>query len=212
MNQFKSKLDEKKHEAEQMLEIISEISQAEGSVNKTAMLKSAFVLLLYNIIESTAFLVFERVHEKIAIENYEQLGSKIRKVWVEFFFSHHTSEFHHEHLEKTLQQQLRFPHLEKFTDRIKLFSGNLDARKIDEILKKYDIGVITTPNRAKLLTIKNRRNSVAHGGEMFKDACRDLSDSDLDDLKKATFGVMDDLIGQADLYLREKKYLAIISN
>ncbi|AMP07664.1 hypothetical protein CPter91_5378 [Collimonas pratensis] len=45
---------------------------------------------------------------------------------------------------------------------------------------------------------------------MFKEACRDLSDSDLEDLKNATFSAMEDLIEQAGTYLNEKKYLAAV--
>ncbi|WP_061945413.1 MAE_28990/MAE_18760 family HEPN-like nuclease [Collimonas pratensis] len=210
MNHFQSELDEKKAEAEQMLQIISEVSKSDGAIIKTAILKSAFVLLLYNMIESTAFLVFERVHEKVAVEHYTQLGTEMRKVWVDFFFSSHPADAHHEHLEKTLQQKLQFPLLENFMNRIKLFSGNLDARKIDDLLFKYGIGALKTPDRAKLVIVKNRRNAVAHGEEMFKEACRDLSDSDLEDLKNATFSAMEDLIEQAGTYLNEKKYLAAV--
>lgn len=211
MSSFQAELDEKKAEAELMLEIIAEISKDDGAITKTAILKSAFVLLLYNMIESTAFLVFERVHERVAAEHYTHLGTELRKVWVEFFFSHHPADSHHEHLEITLQQKLQFPLLEKFMHRIKLFSGNLDARKINELLSKYGIGALKTPDRDKLLTIKNRRNAVAHGEEMFKEACRDLGNSDLEILKSATFGALDDLVEQAELYLNKKKYLAAVT-
>lgn len=208
MSEFRTALDEKKAEAQQMMEIISEVAQGDGSITKTAILKSAFVLILYNMIESTAFLVFERVHERVAIEHYPQLGTAMRKIWVDFFFSHHPADSHHGHMEGTLQQSLQFPLLEPFMDRIKLFSGNLDARKINDLLSKYGIGALTTPDRDKLLIIKNRRNSVAHGEEMFKEACRDLGDSDLEELKNATFSALDNLIEQAESFLNEKKYLA----
>jgi len=211
MSDFRTVLDEKKAEAQQMLDIIADVSSGDASIIKTAILKSAFVLILYNMIESTAFLAFERVHERVAIEQYAQLGIAMRKIWAEFFFSNYTADSHHTHLEGTLQESLQFPLLEQFTNRVKLFSGNLDAKKINELLKKYDIGVLTTLNRDKLVIIKNRRNSVAHGEKMFKEACRDLSDSDLEELKMATFAALDEIIEQTEVYINEKKYLAVRS-
>ena len=85
MSDLRTALDEKKAEAEQLLEIIEHIKKQDLSITKTAILKSAFILLLYNMIESTTFLVIERIHEKVSSEHYAQLGMHMRKVWVEFF-------------------------------------------------------------------------------------------------------------------------------
>ena len=209
MSDLRTALDEKKAEAEQLLEIIEHIKNQDLSITKTAILKSAFVLLLYNMIESTTFLVIERIHEKVSGQHYAQLGMHMRKVWVEFFFSNHTADHHHKHLEETLQQNITFPLLSTFTKKIKLFSGNIDARKLEELMEKYGIGPLTSPGKEKLLTIKTKRNSVAHGEEMFKEACRDLSESDLNDLKDATFSALDDLIAKTDNHLNVKGYLSV---
>lgn len=209
MSDLRTALDEKKAEAEQLLEIIDHIKHQDLSITKTAILKSAFVLLLYNMIESTTFLVIERIHEKVSSENYSQLGMHMRKVWVEFFFSNHTADLHHQHLEATLQQTLAFPLISTFTKKIKLFSGNIDARKLEELMEKYGLGPLTSPGRERLLTIKTKRNSVAHGEEMFKEACRDLSETDLNDLKNSTFSALDDLISKTDHYLNTKAYLSL---
>lgn len=207
MTIFREDLDERKFEAEQMFQLVREVAGLEDGVAKASILKSAFVLVLYNMIESTAYLVFETIHERISTRHYVELASDMRKVWVDFFFSSHPSGRHHEHLEKTLEKQLAFPSLDKFMDRIRLFSGNLDARKIDEVLAKYGMGCLTSPGKEKLLVIKNRRNAVAHGEKMFRKACSDLSDSDLEQLKVATFAAMDNLVSHADAYLEQKKYL-----
>jgi len=211
MSDLQIALSEKKIEANQMFEIISDIqrSDIESAITKAAMLRSAFVLLLYNMIESTAFLVFERIHERVATEHYGSLGSEMRRIWVDYFFSNHRSNDHHIHMEGTLDQTLKFPLLEIFSKKVKLFSGNLDGKKLNELLKKYGIGPITTPGREKLVTVKNRRNSVAHGEDMFKEACRDLSDSDLIELRDATFAALDDLVGNVESFLAEKTYLAL---
>lgn len=205
-------LVEKKVEAEQMFEIISDIREGTNISNaqtKAAMLRSAFVLLLYNMVESTALMVFERIHERVATAPYDLLRGEMRKIWVNYFFSHHGAPEHHLHLEGTLSQTLRFPLLEDYNKKIKLFSGNLDGRKLNALLSKYGIGAITEPGREKLVSIKNRRNSVAHGEDMFKEACRDLSDNDLVSLRDATFAVLDEMVANVETFLAERRYLVI---
>ena len=93
MSDLQRALSEKKIEANQMFEIISDVQKIdiENSITKAAMLRSAFVLLLYNMVESTAFLVFERVHERVATEHYGSLGGEMRKIWVNYFFSQHVA-------------------------------------------------------------------------------------------------------------------------
>lgn len=209
MNEFHVELQEKKAEAEQMMEIILHVSGMNGAIVKTAILKSSFVLILYNMIESTVFSVLDKVHEELSGENYLTLNLNVRKLWVDFYFSNHPSKSYFNNLEKMLGQTLRLPLLTDLMGRMKLFSGNLDARKIDGLLSKYGIGAIRAPDKDKLVTIKNRRNTLAHGEKMFKQACRDLSESDLDSLKLATFNALDDLIAQVDSYLNKKRYLEV---
>ena len=111
-------------------------------------------------------------------------------------------------MEGTLDQTLKFPLLDVFSKKVKLFSGNLDGRKLNELLKKYGIRPITVPGREKLETVKNRRNSVAHGEDMFKEACRDLSDSDLIELRDSTFAALDQLVANVEYFLAERVYRA----
>lgn len=209
MSDLQRALSEKKIEANQMFEIISDIQRSDiaNTITKAAMLRSAFVLLLYNMVESTAFLVFERVHERVAAEHYDSLCGEMRRIWVDYFFSHHGPSDHHLHMEGTLDQTLKFPLLDVFSKKVKLFSGNLDGRKLNELLKRYGIGLITAQGRENLVTVKNRRNSVAHGEDMFKEACRDLSDSDLLELRDSTFAALDDLVANVEIFLARRAYL-----
>ncbi|WP_168233448.1 MAE_28990/MAE_18760 family HEPN-like nuclease [Pseudomonas veronii] len=211
MSDIQHNLSERKSEANEMFEIISYIqnSDIDNSITKVAMLRSAFVLLLYNMIESTAFLVFERIHERVALEHYGALGSEMRKIWVDYFFSNHKASDHHTHMEGTLTQTIKLPLLEDFSKKVKLFSGNLDGLKINSLLKKYGVQLLTDPGREKLVVVKNRRNSLAHGEDMFKEACRDLSDSDLAELRDSTFSALDNLIGNVESFLSGKVYLAV---
>jgi peroxiredoxin len=207
MISVRAELVEKKEEANLLLILTNEVGALDNGVIKAAILKSTFVLLLYNMIESTMSMVFERIHEKIATEHYQDLVPELQKVWVEFFFVKNSPDLFHKHLDKTISQTLSFPSLSDFTARIKLFSGNLDAQKLHGLLKQYGIGVLQTHGKERLLFVKNKRNKIAHGEETFKDSCRDLTSSDLAEIRDAVFGALDSIIAQVEVYLQEKKYV-----
>lgn len=207
MISVQAELSEKKEEANLLLVLTYEVSALENGVIKAAILKSTFVLLLYNMIESTMSMIFERIHEKLSTEHYQDLAPELQKVWVDFFFVKNSPSLFHKHLDKTISKNLSFPSLRDFTTRIKLFSGNLDAQKLHGLLKQYGIGVLQTQGKEKLLFVKNKRNKIAHGEERFKDSCRDLTNSDLSEIQDAVFKALDSIIAQADFYLQEKKYV-----
>lgn len=52
-----------------------------NSVVRAAILKSAHILVLYNVIEATATEILERIHEIISMEKYSDLSPEIRKLW-----------------------------------------------------------------------------------------------------------------------------------
>ena len=209
MISVKAELREKKHEVEQMLDLIIEVSNLNNKVIKVAMLKSAYILLLYNTIESTIAMIFERVHEVLNSEIYIDLIPEIKNIWVDFFFKKTSEKKYHEHLDKTINGDLKLPLFGDFLDRVKLFSGSLDGRELDRLMKLYGIGLLNTPNRDKLVVIKDKRNKLAHGEEMFKESCRNMTIRDLDTLQKATFEALDNIVEQVDAYISEKKYLQL---
>lgn len=209
MISVRAELNEKKYEVEQMLELIIEVSNLNNKVIKVAILKSAYILLLYNTIESTITLIFERIHEVLSSENYIDFIPEIKNIWIDFFFKKHSEKKYLEHLDKTISGDLKFPLFGDFLDRVKLFSGNLDGRELDKLMKLYGIGLLNTPDRAKLVEIKEKRNKLAHGEEMFKESCRNMTIRDLDTLQKATFEALDNIVDQVDVYISEKKYLEL---
>jgi hypothetical protein len=206
MNSVHSQLDDKKEEANILLSLTLDVAELENGVVKAAILKSTFILMLYNMLESTMSLVFEQIHEKISVEHYADLSPEIKKIWVEFFFMKGSTVNYQVHLEKTLLRTLSFPSLADFTERIKLFSGNLDSLKLHELLKKYGVGILTTPGKEKLVYVKNKRNKVAHGEESFKDSCRNLTYAELVEHRDAVFFALDSIVQQAGEYIDNKKY------
>jgi hypothetical protein len=206
MISIRAELAVKKEEAELLLLLTREVAELENGVIKAAILKSAFILLLYNMIEATITMIFERVHEKLADEHYIDLAPELKKVWIEFFFNKSSSAHFQTHLDKILANTLKFPTLSEFIKKIELFSGNLDAKKLNILLKKYGIGILNTNGKEKLLFVKNTRNKIAHGEEAFKDSCRNLTVTELAENRDAVFLALDSIVMQTDDYFRDQKY------
>lgn len=210
MISIKTELKEKKYEVEQMLELIKEVSDLNNKIVKVSILKSAYILLLYNTIESTITMIFERVHEVLNSVSYIDLIPEVKNIWVDFFFKKNSEKKYREHLDQIINGDLKFPSFGgDFSNRIKPFSGNLDGRELDKLMKLYGIGSLNTPDRAKLLKIKDKRNKLAHGNEMFKESCRNMTIGELDTLQKATFEALDNIVDQVGVYISEKKYLLL---
>jgi hypothetical protein len=206
---IKSDFEERCNEADILLQHISEMSLTmTGNVQETSILKSAFVILLYNVIESTMTSVLERVHEKISRVHYLDSSDKIKLLIVEFYFKNKNTRHHKLMVDDISNNKLNLPLLSEFTNRINLFSGNLDAREIDNILGRYGIGSITSKDRSKLLFVKNKRNKIAHGEEMFKESCRNSTVSELRDIKKAVSEVLSQVIDLTESYFQYEKYRA----
>lgn len=208
MRGIQAHIQERKAEAQTLLELIDEVITRPNSVVKAAVLKSSHVLVLYNAIEATATEILERIHEIISQESYSDLNPELRRLWTDFFFCKQAEKKRFDSLEATVRGETRFPQLKDFLHQINLYSGNLDARTINSVLKRYGIGVITTPNQHKLLEIKNKRNRIAHGEEMFKEACRHLTVTELKSFQNACFDVIDSFLEQASEYLSTRKYAA----
>lgn len=207
MISIKTELDDKKIEANTMLEFISEASTLKASVLRVSILKSAYILILYSMIESISTLILVKLHEIIATEQYANLRVELKILWVDFFFKKSSEKNYQEHLDKIINNDILFPSLEDFSKKITLFSGNLDGRAIDKLLKKYGIGYLRTSDRDKLIIIKDKRNKLAHGEEMFKESCRNMTISELEILQTATFSALDSIVIQVDKYIDEKNYL-----
>lgn len=201
-------VSEKKQEAQVLLDLVTELSGRPESIVRTAIMKSAHMLLLYNAIESSVTTVLEQVHDVLGKEKYSDLRPEIRKLWTEYFFQRHAEKSRFGHLEATVRGEAKFPRLSDFLDHINLFSGNLDGRAISELLAKYGIGSLATPDRAKLLDIKSKRNKIAHGEEMFKEACRNYTIAEMEAYQAACFNALESVLDQADDYITARRYKA----
>ncbi len=199
-------IDNKKEESQLLLSLVKELEVERKPVVLTAILKSSHILLLYNALESTMSITLERVHDELTGCEFKDLNDDLRELWANYYFAQYPEREYINNLERTLNGELHFPSFKDYGKRVTPFAGNLDARKISATMKKYGITELTTPDRGKLLTVKNKRNILAHGEEMFKEACRILTIRELEECQNAVFNAIDCIYDNTFQYISKKQY------
>ena len=67
--------------------LISELKNLEdqsGKIKTISILKSAVIMMLYNIIESMLTLILQEIHDNISKESYQLLNFKLKKLYVKY--------------------------------------------------------------------------------------------------------------------------------
>jgi len=172
------------------------------SISKSeSTLKGAFFLLLYSLVESTIKKGIERLYATINSE--EECITFFKKEVAEIWFGQQCqSKIMEEFVNKVFENETLV------LDTKVEFSGNLDAKKIREIFEKHSIRTIVHYRARKggeLLTVKTRRNNLAHG-DSFSECGRDYTTADLHRIKKSTVVFLRGLLKNIEKHIGEKKY------
>lgn len=177
-------------------------------------LLSSLCLMLYNQIESTAFscveAIYDAVHERAVNFNALVEGFK-RKILDDCKESYHSGSS----LLRSIQGRDIACVLAKASLKIdRVFSGNVDAKKIRDILKLYNL-IVTNPTPdnagADLVSIKDARNALAHGASSFEKHGRNLTLSDLDRFRNNVREYMGHIVVLTEAYLVDERYLDRVS-
>lgn len=166
-------------------------------------LKSSFILLLYNLVEASISTAIDDIYHTIRNENYkyENVIPEIRRIWSNNKLELNNSNKHHEEIIDQI-----------INDIIKLdnkkigISGNLDARKIRKICKKHKIS-IKAIDGTSLHDIVKKRNALAHGSDSFTDCTRDLSVKDLDIIRENVVSFIHSILRDMKQYHDNKLFL-----
>lgn len=139
-------------------------------------LKAQFLLVLYNLVESTVNDCLNALYDAIFDDGltYFSLSDDMRKMW-----RSHMKRRNHPNFEKSddeiMSMNIRF---EELAVNI---SGSLDIRKIFEVFQKHGCPIddkYRDEFSNSFLIVKNRRNLLAHGNISFSQcgACYMLAD------------------------------------
>ncbi|MCK5537247.1 MAG: hypothetical protein KAH84_05105 [Thiomargarita sp.] len=167
-------------------------------------------LLLYNVIEATVRHSILEIY--YAIEDngisFEQLSESLKKIWVEQSTDNlKEGNFKQDTLRDSIlditESILTKETILLSKDKLD-FSGNLDAQKIRELATKY--GFEIPSNGRNLVTIKNKRNRLAHGEQTFYEIGKDFSVGDLANFKNETMDFLSDVINKIEKFISNKNY------
>lgn len=185
-----------------IIDSLERLEKITGNVTLCAILKSSLILVLYNAVESAMYCTLEICHEKTKIKSLSSLTKQQRKILRRVYFENVSIKKQTKHIELLIRGDLKYPTFEEYMDFDKLFSGNLDARKIDEIFIKYGIRHrIQEKFRRSFLYVKSTRNKLAHGDRAFSSACRMMTVSELRRLSNDIFSALTLLFHDVEVHL-----------
>lgn len=134
-------------------------------------LLATLYLLLYNLVEATIRNAIKALHKALEEQEgvlFDDLKDNLKRVIIKNFRKAETlaSDVYSAPIAKKLLSV-------EYCDFRSLFSGNVDAKKIKEILERYGVpdclrGVRREKRGECLKEIKDRRNSLAHGHDSFQ--------------------------------------------
>ncbi|TGG92818.1 hypothetical protein E4656_11865 [Natronospirillum operosum] len=180
-------------------------------------MKATFFLLLYNLIESTIRSSFKELYDCIQNENkvISEFKDEYKLIWIMQSFkgkdpvSSNQSTYRNL-ISDMVSDILNSQPLSLSIDSLPI-SGNLDARKTRELLKKHGISEkvhYKANGGSQLLTIKEKRNALAHGHISFAECGREYTHEDLASLRKETVVFLRSVIRNIDKYIKNSGYVA----
>ncbi len=182
----------------------------------TAMMKANIFIILYNLVESSVRDGMLSVYEAIKDEDcgYQDVSINIKNLWSRYQFKQaHGLQSSWESYFSKLQEMTKVivesSVVELDRNAIPV-SGNLNATQVRKVCDLHGIET-TVYKRAKggrsLETIKDRRNTLAHGHLSFAECGRDFDIEQIEILKKETVIYIKCILNNMSKYKNNKGYL-----
>ena len=156
-------------------------------------MKSNATIMLYNLVEATVRTTMNDYYTNFNNQqlSYSDTIIELKKLWIrnksKNFNENNVSEQVFKMIERTIDTEYV---ISLDFDKDFSLSGNADVREIKSILKQhglqYEDNILNNYGGA-LKTIKDMRNSLAHGNISFEDNGRRLTVNDLERYKDQTF-------------------------
>ena len=224
MINVKETFEERKGEIEFYYSVLVEIDKENSSIHTIdnarlfKIMKSNFILMLYNLVESTVSTGMLEIYESIKNDSctYKNMVQELQTIWRDA---------------KVKQVYSSSTELKTYTNRVKdivddittsapfilekgmlNINGNLNAGRIKHICDDHRIRYTVVDDDNKLEEVRKKRNSLAHGDESFSQCARDLTLSDLESIKDIIIRFLQGIIQGMEDYCDNKKYLLANSN
>ena len=220
MNETKGIFDDRKQEIEFYYSVLLDMEQNNKNIINTIdntlffkIMKSNFLLMLYNIVEATVTTGMSEIYEQLMSDSctYSSLILELQNIWrdnkvKEVFSSSSELKAYTKRVKKVVDIILDENPLD-FNKTMLNINGNLNAQKIKKICDEHCIRYQVIDDDMKLEKVRKKRNSLAHGDESFSNCARDLTITDLENIKDTIFNFLNSIIDGMDKYCTEKQYL-----
>lgn len=208
MNEVKSILNSRASEVERYFAFISSFTLTNEDDELNKILKSNLLLMLYNLIESSLSNAIEEIHNQIYRNgaNFDELKKELKSKLLKYLKKDINPEKFLESINFLSIDMVKFCY-----DKKKLFSGNIDHKLVKELSSEYGFNYDTDYEKTKhgscLVTIKGKRNDLAHGVYSFSEVGKDYTLEDLEKMKDETISYLHEIVQNIERYLNEKEYL-----
>lgn len=207
MDSFLQLLDENFKDINILIDRLYELDKVTGVTVKKNIMKSTIIMILYNIIESMLTQLLDYLHDILSQEKFSSCRKEIQLIYLKYYIDE-LKQKNLKILNKFIFDSIKIPSFLDFNRKYNIFSGNVDLRKIKEILKIYGITVFKKDFKDEtLLMIKNKRNALAHGEIQYHQACRDYTVAEIEKKTKITKDILIKLIKGIDHYITKQLYL-----
>jgi hypothetical protein len=168
--------------------------------------RAGALLVLYNAIEASARQGILAIYDDISSTStlFDDLKQTLR-VRVLSDFKQHAGE---KSYPRIMRIAVDLVHESLNSD--KLFSGNVDAKKIRDMAEVFGFDTTSsfhlTQHGQDLLTVKSRRQDLAHGNESFSEVGKQFTTEDVRKIVRYSLAYMDAVLRHIDRYLDAQGY------
>lgn len=167
-------------------------------------LKAQTLIILYNMVESTICECLNYIYDAVADDKltYADLTDKMRNMWVSS--CRRTSR-----IEQNWSEAAKMPVKVIFEELAINTSGSIDIRKIYDIFDKHGCTIEKDKREDygdSFLTVKNKRNRLAHGNESFSQCGSNYLFSGLDKMRKDITAFLPIVIEATKKFVEDKQY------
>lgn len=212
--------EDRKSEIEFYYSVMVDINDERKNVIQTTdnqtffrIMKSNFLLMLYNLVEATFTTGMVEIYEQLKQDgcSYGNVISEIQKIWRDYrikevYLPNSGLETYTNRVRKIVEDITQSAPLILTKGMINI-NGNLNAKKIKDICDRHKIRYRVTDDQMILEKVKKRRNALAHGDESFSRCARDLTIADIATIKKTVLLFISEILVGMDKYYTEKQYL-----
>ena len=162
------------------------------------------MLMVYNVVEGTMSNLLNEFFDTIVRKNVPIgiLPNRLQNTIYTYYFKKI------ENKPKKLKEIVAYDDIalcnisyQEISRYLKLFTGNLDSRKIRDVSEKLGIDLPEQIDEPALLWVKKSRNSLAHGETNFCDSCQNLTLDEIEDVCKKVKIYLENVIQEYEKFM-----------